>query len=151
LINDTCGWTEAAGHRQQYPKLKYFSEMGIESSLLNQQQLESRLGTDHYGLGVYCEGGGLLQPAALVKGLLESLSEQIETYAESPGIWRTGENVFASGCYNFSGVAKSNIMGKLIAEHAIGHTSELVDIARSLAKPNWIPPKCFFRHSLKCA
>jgi hypothetical protein len=42
------------------------------------------LGTDHYGLGVYCEGGGLLQPAALVKGLLESLSEQIETYAESP-------------------------------------------------------------------
>ena len=270
---------------------QYFSEMGIESSLLNQQQLKSRLGTDHYGLGVYCEGGGLLQPAALVKGLLESLPKQIEIYAQSPvldiepervsavtikladgeikakkvivavnaflprlGLQRNrvfplaltasltrcldddelaqmngvkpwgvlspqalgatlrftadnrllirntaeylpgidtnqlqqrqllhqsglqkrfpwlgldaietswsgqicvsrnsrpvfgelAKNVFASGCYNASGVAKGNIMGKLISEHAIGHTSELTALARSLAKPAWIPPKWFF-------
>jgi hypothetical protein len=50
--------------------------MGIESSLLNQQQLKSRLGTDHYSLGVYCEGGALLQPAEVAKGLLESLSNR---------------------------------------------------------------------------
>lgn len=60
--------------------------MGIESSLLNKQQLKSRLGTDHYGLGVYCEGGALLQSAAVAKGWLESLSKQIEIYAESPVI-----------------------------------------------------------------
>jgi glycine/D-amino acid oxidase-like deaminating enzyme len=54
------------------------------------------------------------------------------------------KNVFASGCYNASGIAKGNIMGKLIAEHALGHTSELTNLARSLATPAWIPPKCFF-------
>ena len=54
------------------------------------------------------------------------------------------KNVFASGCYNASGIAKGNIMGKLIAEHALGQPSELVNLARSLATPGWIPPKCFF-------
>lgn len=268
-----------------------FSDLGIESTLLNQQQLKSRLGTEHYGLGVYCEGGALMQPAALVKGLLESLPEQVEVYAESPVIgiepgldstvtiklvngevtakkvvvsvnaflprlgfeqnrvfplaltasltrclndndlkemqgvepWgvlspqalgatlrftadkrllirntaeylpgidiaqlqhrrelhRAGlqkrfpwladdaiettwsgqicvsrnsrpvfgelkKKVFASGCYNASGIAKGNIMGKLIAEHALGHTSELVNLARSLGTPAWIPPKWLF-------
>jgi glycine/D-amino acid oxidase-like deaminating enzyme len=268
-----------------------FADMGIESTLLNQQQLKARLGTDHYSVGVYCEGGALLQPAALVKGLLESLPKQIEIYAESPVIgiepgrdstvtikleageirakkvivgvnaflprlglaqnrvfplaltasltrclnddelkemqgvkpWgvlspqalgatlrftadkrllirNTAEyisgidsnqlqkrqqlhqsglqkrfpwlgadaiettwsgqicisrnsrpvfgelvkNVFASGCYNASGISKGNIMGKLIAEHAVGHTSELGGLARSLATPSWIPPKWIF-------
>jgi glycine/D-amino acid oxidase-like deaminating enzyme len=296
----TCDWSRTGSiHAAADPKnfdainkhQQCFSDMGIESSLLNQQQLKSRLGTDHYGLGVYCEGGALLQPAALVKGLLESLPEQIEIYAESPVIgiepgrdstvtikleageikakrvivgvnaflprlglaqnrvfplaltasltrclnddelkemqgvepWgvlspqalgatlrftpdkrllirNTAEylpgidanqlqkrqqlhqfglqkrfpwlgadaiettwsgqicvsrnsrpvfgelekNVFASGCYNASGIAKGNIMGKLIAEHALGHTSELVGVARSLSTPAWIPPKWIF-------
>jgi glycine/D-amino acid oxidase-like deaminating enzyme len=295
-----CDWSRTGSiHAAADPKnfdainkhQQCFSDMGIESSLLNKQQLKSRLGTDHYGLGVYCEGGALLQPAALVKGLLESLPKQIEIYAESPvtGIvpgldstvtikLATGEikakkvivcvnaflprlglaqnrvfplaltasltrclnddelsemrgvapwgvlssqalgatlrftadkrllirntaeylpginsnqlqtrrqlhqsglqkrfpwlaadaiestwsgqicvsrnsrpvfgelqkNVFASGCYNASGIAKGNIMGRLIAEHAFGHTSELANLARSLATPTWIPPKWFF-------
>ncbi|MFT5665045.1 MAG: glycine/D-amino acid oxidase-like deaminating enzyme [Gammaproteobacteria bacterium] len=268
-----------------------FSDLGIESSLLDHPQLESRLGTSHYGLGVYCEGGALVQPAALVKGLLESLPEQVEVYAESPvlGIepatgskvriklaeaeviadrvivavnaflprlglqanrvfplaltasltrrlnpdemlamsgvepWgilspqplgatlrytadnrllirNTAEflpgidpnqlqqrrnlhqaglqkrfpwlgkdcietswsgqicvsrnsrpvfgelqkNVFASGCYNASGIAKGNIMGKLIAEYALGSSSELLDLTRSIATPAWIPPRWIF-------
>lgn len=268
-----------------------FSDMGIESTLYDQQQLKERLGTNFYGLGIYCEGGALLQPAALAKGLLESLPEQVEIYADSPitsfqptsksrvkiklanteiiaknvivcvnaflprlglqqnrvfplaltasltrplngeelqamtevepwgilspqalgatlrftpdkrllirntaeylpGISATklsqcrqlhclglqkrfpwleknaiehtwsgqicvsrnsrpvfGElekNVFASGCYNASGIAKGNIMGKLIAEYAVGHTSKLVDLAKSIATPGWIPPKWIF-------
>jgi glycine/D-amino acid oxidase-like deaminating enzyme len=295
-----CDWSRTGSiHAASDPKnfdainqhQQCFLDMGIESSLLNQQQLKARLGTDHYGLGIYCGGGALLQPATLVKGLLESLPEQIEIYAESPiiGIQQgldssvtiqlaTGEikakkvivgvnaflprlglaqnrvfplaltasltrclnddelkemkgvepwgvlspqalgatlrftadkrllirntaeylpgidsnrlqkrrqlhqsglqkrfpwlaadaiettwsgqicvsrnsrpvfgelekNVFASGCYNASGIAKGNIMGKLIAEHALGQPSELVNLARSLATPGWIPPKCFF-------
>ncbi|MFT5598459.1 MAG: glycine/D-amino acid oxidase-like deaminating enzyme [Gammaproteobacteria bacterium] len=303
LVNEykiSCDWSRtgsihaAADHKNFNTITKHhqsFTDMGIESTLLNQQQLKSRLGTDHYGLGVYCEGGALLQPAALVKGLLESLPKQIEIYAESPVIdvqpslnstvtikLATGEikakkvivcvnaflprlclaqnrvfplaltasltrclndgelgemqgvepwgvlspqalgatlrftadkrllvrntaeylpgidsnqlqsrrqlhqsglqkrfpwlgvdaiestwsgqicvsrnsrpvfgelekNVFASGCYNASGIAKGNIMGRLIAEHALCQPSELVNLARSLATPAWIPPKCFF-------
>jgi glycine/D-amino acid oxidase-like deaminating enzyme len=96
LVNEhqiACDWSRTGSiHAAADPKnfdainkhQMCFADMGIESSLLNQQQLMSRLGTDHYGLGVYCEGGALLQPAALVKGLLESLPKQIEVYAESP-------------------------------------------------------------------
>ena len=303
LVNEhqiACDWSRTGSiHAAADPKNfdainkhhQSFTDMGIESTLLNQQQLKSRLGTDHYGLGVYCEGGALLQPASLVKGLLESLPKQVEIYAQSPVIgiepgldstvtikllngeikakkvivgvnaflprlgleqnrvfplaltasltrclnddeqqamqgvepWgvlspqalgatlrftadkrllirntaeylpgidarqlqirkqlhRSGlqkrfpwlgsdaiestwsgqicvsrnsrpvfgeieKNVFASGCYNASGIAKGNIMGKLIAEHALGQPSELADLARSIATPAWIPPKWFF-------
>lgn len=303
LVNEhkiACDWSRTGSiHAAADPKnfdiinehQQSFSDMGIESSLLNQQQLKSRLGTDHYGLGVYCEGGALLQPAALVKGLLESLPGQVEIYAESPVIgikqgfdstvtlklangeikakkvivgvnaflprlgleqnrvfplvltasltrclnddelkqmqgvepwgvlspqalgatlrftadkrllirntaeylpgidtnqlqkrqqlhqsglqkrfpWLAADaiestwsgqicvsrnsrpvfgelkkNVFASGCYNASGIAKGNIMGKLIAEHALGQPSELGDLARSQAAAAWIPPKWLF-------
>ncbi len=283
--SDTRNFDTITKHHQS------FSEMGIESTLLDQPQLKSRLGTDHYGLGIYCEGGALVQPAKLVKGLLESLSEQIEIYAESPVIglepmsgskvrvklkhaeiiaskvivavnaflprlglqknrvfplaltasltrrlnkqekhnmhavepWgilspqalgatlrytadnrllirntaeflpginssrlqqcqqlhRAGlqkrfpwlaedaietswtgqicvsrnscpvfgelvKNIFASGCYNASGIAKGNIMGKLIAEEAMGQTSDLLDLVKSIAKPAWIPPGFIF-------
>lgn len=303
LVNEyqiACDWSRtgsihAAADTKNFDAInkhhQSFTDMGIESALLNQQQLKARLGTDHYGLGVYCEGGALLQPASLVKGLLESLPKSIEIYSESPIIgiepgqdstvtikllngeikakkvivcvnaflprlgleqnrvfplaltasltrclndnelkemqgvepWgvlspqalgatlrftadkrllirntveylsgidagqlqarqqlhQSGlkkrfpwlgvdaiestwsgqicvsrnsrpvfselvKNVFASGCYNASGIAKGNILGKLIAEYALGHTSELVDLARSLATPAWIPPKWLF-------
>lgn len=296
----SCDWSRtgsihAAADPKNYADIRKhhqcFADLGIESTLLNQQQLKSRLGSEHYGLGVYCEGGALLQPAALVKGLLESLPEQVEVYAESPVIgiepgvdstvsikltngrikakkvivavnaflprlgleqnrvfplaltasltrrlnddelkqmhgvepwgilspqalgatlrytadnrllirntaeylsgidsnqlqqrqnlhrsglrkrfpWLDGKfiestwsgqicvsrnsrpvfgelakNIFASGCYNASGIAKGNIMGKLIAEYAIGHTSELGNLARSIATPAWIPPRWIF-------
>jgi glycine/D-amino acid oxidase-like deaminating enzyme len=50
----------------------------------------------------------------------------------------------AVGCYNASSIAKGNIMGTLITEHALGNTSVLVDLERSFGKSTWILPKWLF-------
>lgn len=47
--------------------------------------------------------------------------------------------VFAAGCYNGAGLARGTLLGKLIAEHASGATSPLIETALALEKPNWVP------------
>ncbi len=90
-----CEWDEtgsihAASDPQNFEILHKhhlaFSELGIASSLLDANQLSRRLGTQHYQLGVHCEGGALVQPAMLIRGLLENLPAQIQTYQQTPVI-----------------------------------------------------------------
>lgn len=48
-------------------------QLGQEYELLDRQQLRERLGTSYFHSGIYTPGGGLLNPAALVRGLADSL------------------------------------------------------------------------------
>ena len=91
--NIDCQWDEtgsihAASDPRNFEILQKhhqaFSELGIAATLLEEKQLKQRLGTQHYQLGVHCEGGALVQPAMLVKGLLENLPARIETYQQTP-------------------------------------------------------------------
>ncbi len=295
-----CQWEDtgsihAATSSKNFDKLRYhaqaFADMGINAMLLDETALQKRLGTAHYKLGVLSTGGALVQPAALAKGLADSLPEQVEIYENSPvlklvqdggtavltlkdgtlrakrvivgvnafmprlGIRRdrvfplaltasltrplskaeedqighaaswgilspqslgatmrltkdrrilirnTAEyrpsgidlstlaqrrsihyqglkkrfpwlaadaveytwsgnicvsanskpvfsklsnNIFASGCYNASGVARGTIMGRLIVDLALAEPSALLDTANSLQEPSWIPPRPLF-------
>ncbi len=304
LINQyqiDCQWDEtgsihAASDLRNVQKMylhrQAFSDMGIAATLLDADALQDRLGTQHYKIGVYCEGGALVQPAALGLGLIRSLPEQVELYEHTPVIslqassngvsvqleqgeihatkiiiamnafmprlglqthrvfplaltasltrplsadeeqqinqakpWgvlsahslgatvrltpdrrllirNTAEyrpagipaeqlpakrafhlrglqrrfpwlpddaieyswsgqiaisgnsrpvfgeiqkRIYSAGCYNASGVAKGTIMGKLIVDHALGNSSELLNTAKTIATPSWIPgPKLFY-------
>ena len=55
----------------------------------------------------------------------------------SPGI-------FAAGCYNGAGLARGTLLGRLIAEHASGETSPLIENALAREKPKWVPTGPFF-------
>lgn len=88
-----CSWENtgsihAAVASQNFAKLRHhaqaFTDMGIDASLMEEDDLTERLGTDYYKLGVHSRGGALLQPAALAKGLANSLPEQIEIFENSP-------------------------------------------------------------------
>lgn len=301
-----CQWDEtgsihAASDPQNFEILhkhhQAFAELGIDAQLFDAGQLSQRLGTRHYQLGVYCEGGALVQPAMLIKGLLENLPEQIETYQQTPivsiqqapdskvsvqladGVISAGKvilginafmprlglqqnrmfplaltasltrrlsaqeeselnhakawgvlspkslgatvrltpdrrllirntaeylprgidadmlamrrkthfaglkrrfpwlaetaiqstwsgqigisansrpvfgeiqnNVYSAGCYNASGIAKGATMGRLIVDHALGNPSSLLDAARSIATPSWIPGPTIFSPLVK--
>lgn len=298
---DKTGSIHAASDPRNFEVLhkhhQAFSELGIEATLLEANQLSRRLGTQHYKLGVYCEGGALVQPAMLIKGLLENLPEQIEIYQQTPVIsiqqapdskllielpdgeirargvilginafmpglgfqknrmfplaltasltrclnaqeetelnhaksWgvlapkslgatvrlttdrrllirNTAEylprginpgmlaarrkihleglkrrfpwlrddtidstwsgqigisansrpvfgeiqkNVYSAGCYNASGVAKGTVMGRLIVDHALNNPSGLLDAARGIATPSWIPGPAIFSPLVK--
>lgn len=301
-----CQWDEtgsihAASDPRNFEILhkhhRAFTELGIDTTLLDADQLSGRLGTQHYKLGVYCEGGALVQPAMLIRGLLENLPEQVEIYQQTPvmslrqapdskillalpdgeistrrvilginafmprlglqknrmfplaltasltrrlsaqeeseiervkawgvlapkslgatvrlttdrrllirntaeylprgidtgmlttrrrthlqGLKRRfawladdaiestwsgqigisansrpvfGEiqkNVYSAGCYNASGIAKGTAMGRLIVDHALGNPSGLLDAARGIATPSWIPGPTIFSPLVK--
>jgi glycine/D-amino acid oxidase-like deaminating enzyme len=88
-----CQWEDtgsihAAASSENFAKLhthlETFSRLGIEAELFDADMLKTRLGTGHYKLGVHCRGGALVQPAALAKGLLETLPEQVEIFENTP-------------------------------------------------------------------
>jgi len=66
-----------------------------------------------------------------------------------PVFAKLSDNVFATGCYNASGVSKGAIMGRLIVDHAFKEPSDLLDMAMSLPKPSWIPPRPVFDVGVK--
>lgn len=52
--------------------------------------------------------------------------------------------LYLCGGYNASGVSRGTIMGRLIADLALGSPSEMLSNALNLIKPNLIPPRPFF-------
>ncbi|MHA6848631.1 NAD(P)/FAD-dependent oxidoreductase [Ralstonia syzygii] len=53
---------------------------------LNRKELQERLGTDYYSAGIYTPGTYLMNPAALVRGLADSLPPQVRLFENSPVI-----------------------------------------------------------------
>ncbi len=66
-----------------------------------------------------------------------------------PVFAKLSDNVFATGCYNASGVSKGSIMGRLIVDHAFKEPSDLLDMAMSIPKPDRIPPRPIFDIGVK--
>jgi glycine/D-amino acid oxidase-like deaminating enzyme len=64
--------------------LRYLEAMEIAHTPLDAQALRARLGTAHYRTGVHVHGGALLQPAALLRGLADSLPANVRLHELSP-------------------------------------------------------------------
>ncbi|MCC7274963.1 MAG: FAD-binding oxidoreductase [Alphaproteobacteria bacterium] len=58
-------------------------EMGQESTLLRRADMEDRVGTAYYRCGLYVPESYLLQPAALIRGLADSLPAGVALYERS--------------------------------------------------------------------
>ncbi|QEG24249.1 NAD(P)/FAD-dependent oxidoreductase [Mariniblastus fucicola] len=52
---------------------------------------------------------------------------------------QSSDNVYFATGYNGHGIAHGTTSGRLLAELAMGHRSELLALIQSLKKPNWIP------------
>ena len=50
---------------------------------MDRKQLQDRLGTDYYSAAIYTPGTYLLNPAGLIRGLADSLPEQLKLYENS--------------------------------------------------------------------
>ena len=88
-----CDWNECgkyfASSRQEDKKiLENFSEtlskLGFNHSLLFNQDLKKRLGTNFYNIGLYTKGGVLLHPGKLVRAMIDTLPENVDLYENSP-------------------------------------------------------------------
>ncbi len=64
--------------------LRYLEALEIEHTPLDRSALSKRLGTSAYQVGVHIPFGVLLQPAALVRGLADSLPANVRLCEQSP-------------------------------------------------------------------
>ncbi|MFC4526269.1 FAD-binding oxidoreductase [Dyella halodurans] len=56
----------------------------IDYQVLNREQLRDRLGTSYFHAGIYTPSDGLLNPAALVRGLADSLPPNVRLFENTP-------------------------------------------------------------------
>lgn len=88
-----CDWDESgkfhcAADPGNIPKLESFEKFLNQSSLPHKvwakDELSQRLGTDYYQHAVQTMSGVLVNPAALINGLLENLPSTVQIYERSP-------------------------------------------------------------------
>ena len=84
-----CDWNEsgkyfASSKLEDEEKAKSFSNLltnlNFENKILYKEDLKKKLGTSFYNIGVYTNGGILLNPAKLVRSMIDSLPENIELF-----------------------------------------------------------------------
>lgn len=64
---------------------------GIAATALDRAALEARIGSAYYRSGVRTEEGFLLQPAALIRGLVDSLPASVQVFEDTPVLDVEGE------------------------------------------------------------
>ncbi|MDC0054618.1 FAD-binding oxidoreductase [Candidatus Pelagibacter sp.] len=98
-----CDWNEcgkyfASSITNDLSTAKKFSELlstlNFNNKILNQKDLENKLGTSFYKIAVFTEGGILINPAKLVRAMIDVLPRNIELYENSPLIkWNKNNNL----------------------------------------------------------
>ena len=64
--------------------LRYLDTLEVDHQLLDKTDLHERLGTSLYQAGIHIADGALVQPAALVRGLADSLPASVNFHERSP-------------------------------------------------------------------
>ena len=87
-----CDWNEcgkyfASSKIKDKKTLENFSDtlskLGFEHSLLSNDNLNKRLGTNFYNTALHTKGGILLHPGKLVRAMIETLPENVDLYENS--------------------------------------------------------------------
>ena len=97
-----CDWNEngkyfASSKLEDEEKAKSFSnlltDLKFENKILYKEELKKKLGTSFYNIGVYTSGGILLNPAKLVRSMIDTLPENVEIYENNEMLtWRSINN-----------------------------------------------------------
>tara|TARA_B110000858_G_scaffold192726_1_gene243941 strand:+ start:361 stop:1665 length:1305 start_codon:yes stop_codon:yes gene_type:complete len=74
------------------------SRLGFENNLLSVNELEKRIGTNFYNIGLYTKGGILLHPGKLARSMIDMLPDNIQLYENSSLLnWKKNNNII--DCY----------------------------------------------------
>ena len=94
-----CDWNEsgkffASSKLEDEEKAKSFSNLltnlNFGNKILYKEDLKKKLGTSFYNIGVYTNGGILLNPAKLVRSMIDTLPENIELFENTQLFnWKT--------------------------------------------------------------
>lgn len=88
-----CGWNPtgkyhaaatADGERNLRDVLRQYDQWGVAYSELDREQLAHRLGTSYYRYGYHSHNNVFVQPATLIRGLADSLPENVFLWEGEP-------------------------------------------------------------------
>ena len=83
-----CGRIKAAatvgGEAAVRDLQKVCDALAVPYQILDGEQLRARTGTAYYRLGIFTDVGHLVQPAALIRGLVDALPERVQRHERSP-------------------------------------------------------------------
>lgn len=88
-----CGWNPAGkyhaaatpqGEQSLRAVLEQYKEWGVDYRELGGDELKNTLGTDYYRYGFFSPNSVFVQPAALVRGLADSLPENVYLWENEP-------------------------------------------------------------------
>ena len=98
-----CDWNEtgkyfASSNKEDQKILINFgntlSKLGFKYNLFNKKELNKRLGTSFYDLGLYTKGGILLHPGKLVRAMIETLPDNVQLIEKSQLLeWKKHRNI----------------------------------------------------------
>lgn len=80
------GAATVAGETAVRDLQKIAEALDVPHRLLDTDQLVERIGTSYYRLGILTDVGHLVQPAALVRGLADSLPSNVRFYENTPAV-----------------------------------------------------------------
>ena len=101
-----CGKYFASSKREDKKVLVNFSEtlskLGFQHTLLFNNDLEKRLGTNFYEIALYTKGGVLLHPGKLVRAMIDTLPENVNLYENSALLnWKKVNGIINCNFKNF--------------------------------------------------
>ena len=147
------GAATAAGARVVDGLRAAVRDLGIPHEYLDAGGMERRMGSRYYGCGLYTEEGHLLQPAALIRGLADSLPPSVRLFEHSPvhslrrdTKWRleTGDATVTADCVVLATNAAVKHFGylrdRLVTIYTYAAITEAMaprDAAQLGGMPNW--------------
>ena len=92
-----CGKYFASSRSEDFFKAKKFQKLlnrlNFNNKIMYQEELYKKLGTNFYKIAVFTEGGILLNPAKLVRAMIDTLPSNIDLFENSPLIkWKKNNN-----------------------------------------------------------
>lgn len=88
-----CGWNSAGkyhaaatedGERSLRSTLKQYRKWGVDYVELGRDELSHRLGTEYYRYGYHSNNNVFVQPAALIRGLVDNLPDNVWVWENEP-------------------------------------------------------------------
>ncbi len=67
----------------------------------------------------------------------------------APIFKKISDNIYATGCFNGSGIGLGTLFGEEIANKASNNITNEVELIQKAKKPNWLPPQPFLNLGIK--
>jgi len=141
-----CDWNEcgkyfASSKLQDQKRIfsfsKLLSSLNFENQIVNENELQNKLGTKFYKIGLYTKGGILLNPGKLARSMVDVLPSNVELFENSKLIsWKKndGKIIFGSTVFLQNLDTNEKIQYKIVGKDEADLKNKLIYFKSPIGK-----------------